>query len=70
MGLNVNSSTMTTRFMTPCHVAIPTVLGAELDITPEHADTKTKDTSILLRDQTSKVEVSQRIIGSDSLAVH
>ena len=70
MGLNVNSNITTTRFMTPRHIVGPTVLGAELDTTPQHADTKMKDTSILLRAQTRKAEISQRTIGSDSSAVH
>ena len=70
MGLNVNSITMTTCFMTQCYVAVPTVLGAELETTSQHADTKLKDTSILLHAQARKVEVTQRMIGSDSLAVY
>ena len=58
MGLNVNSNILTTLFTTPRHTVGPTVLGAKLDTTPQHADTKTKDTLILLHDQTHKAEIS------------
>ena len=70
MSLNVNSSTRTTRFMTPCHIYGPTVLGAKLDTTPQHADTKMTNILTLLRAQTCGAEASQRTIGSDPLAVH
>ena len=70
MVLNVNSSTQTMIFMTLCHINGATVLGTELDTTPQYADTKMTDTLTLLRAPICKAEVSQRKIGNVSSAVH
>ena len=58
MGLNEDSNILTMLFTTPRYTVGTTVLGAELNTTPQNADTKTKDTSILLHYQTHKAEIS------------